>query len=80
LPPEVTYQLAIDQLQLDPGRTLFVACHPWDLRAAARHGFRTAYVWRPDEARPTESDRCDLAANGLANLVEQLIPPGNARR
>lgn len=72
-PNAVVYQLAIDTLQLDPGRTLFVACHPWDLRAAALHGFRTAYVHRPGEVQPTESDRFDLIATDLADLVQQLI-------
>jgi len=72
-PNPVVYQLAIDTLQLDPGRTLFVACHPWDLRAAALQGFRTAYVHRPGEARPAESDRFDLSATDLTDLMEQLI-------
>jgi 2-haloacid dehalogenase len=72
-PNPVVYQLAIDTLQLDPGRTLFVACHPWDLRAAALQGFRTAYVHRPGEARPAESDGFDLSATDLADLMEQLI-------
>ncbi len=71
-PNPAVYQLAIDTLQLDPGRALFVACHPWDLRAAARQGFRTAYVHRPGEAQPTESDRFDLIATDLADLVSQL--------
>ena len=72
-PNLAVYQLAIDTLQLDPGRALFVACHPWDLRAAALQGFRTAYVYRPGEAEPTESDRFDLIATDLADLVHQLI-------
>jgi 2-haloacid dehalogenase len=72
-PDPAVYQLVIDTLQLDPERALFVACHPWDLRAAALQGFRTAYVHRPGEAVPTESDRFDLIATDLADLVHQLI-------
>jgi 2-haloacid dehalogenase len=73
-PNPAVYRLAIDQLLLDPRRTLFVACHPWDLRAAALQGFRTAYVQRPGEAQPSESDRFDLSATDLADLVRQLAP------
>ncbi|OUE29886.1 Haloacetate dehalogenase H-2 [Clavibacter michiganensis] len=45
-PAPAAYRHAIDALDLDAARTLFVAAHPWDLRAAAAHGFRTAYVAR----------------------------------
>jgi len=74
--PEV-YQLAISALELDPRRSLFIACHPWDLRAAASHGFRTAFVQRPGEAQPADDDRFDLTATDLADLVTQLIPPSD---
>jgi hypothetical protein len=39
----------VEVVVFDP---LFVAAHPWDLRAAAEHGFRTAYVSRPAAERP----------------------------
>jgi len=74
--PEV-YQLAIRQLQLDPTRSLLIACHPWDLKAAAQHGFRTAFVQRPNEVQLADGDQFDLLATSLADLVTQLIPqPG----
>src|SRR3546814_15814356 len=34
-PAPAAYRYAIDTLGIDPARTLFVAAHPWDLRAAA---------------------------------------------
>jgi hypothetical protein len=37
-----------------------VAAHPWDLRAAATHGLRTAYIERAGEGDPDPSDRFDL--------------------
>ena len=72
-PNPKVYQLAINQLQLDPRRSVLVACHPWDLRAAALHGYRTAFVQRPNEAQPADTDRFDLTATDLADLVRQLI-------
>jgi len=71
-PAPAAYQYAIDALRLDPARTLFVAAHPWDLRAASAHGFRTAYIARPGAERPTAQDRFDLAMEDLTALAEFL--------
>lgn len=71
-PAPAAYQYAIDALRLDPARTLFVAAHPWDLRAAAEHGFRTAYLGRPGAQRPSADDRFDFHADDLTALVESL--------
>jgi 2-haloacid dehalogenase len=68
-PAPAAYRYAIDALGIDPGRTLFVAAHPWDLRAAAEHGFRTAYVARPGAERPSDQDRFDLEVTDLSALV-----------
>jgi 2-haloacid dehalogenase len=76
-PAPIAYQYAIDTLRLDPARTLFVAAHPWDLRAAAEHGFRTAYIARPGAERPSTEDRFDLAADDLTELVELLSGPAD---
>jgi 2-haloacid dehalogenase len=75
-PAPAAYLHAIDALRLDPARTLFTAAHPWDLRAAAEHGFRTAYVARPGAERPSPEDRFDLAVDDLAALVRLLGPAG----
>ena len=71
-PAPAAYRYAIEQLGIDPQRTLFVAAHPWDLRAAALHGFRTAYIARPGAERPSSEDRFDLEAEDLAALTRVL--------
>jgi 2-haloacid dehalogenase len=72
-PDPAVYRLAIDTLALDPRRTLMVAAHPWDLRAAASHGLRTAYIQRASEGIPAPSDTFDLTAPDLAALAAQLL-------
>ena len=73
-PAPSAYRYAIDALRIDPARTLFVAAHPWDLRAAAEHGFRTGYIGRPGAERPSVDDRFDLAVDDLSGVVEFLGP------
>ena len=67
-PDPAAHQLALDRLALDPRRTIMVAAHPWDLRAAAAHGLRTAYVQRAGESAPAPSDTFDLTVPNLATL------------
>ena len=67
------YRLALDRLALDPRRTLMVAAHPWDLRGAAAHGLRTAYIQRAGEGAPTPSDTFDLTVPGLNALAARLL-------
>jgi 2-haloacid dehalogenase len=55
---------------------MMVAAHPWDLRAAASHGLRTAYVARPGEGVPGPDDRFDVRAAGLAELADRLTGSG----
>jgi len=72
-PDPAVYRLALDRLALDPRRTLMVAAHPWDLRAAAAHGLRTAYIQRAGEGAPEPSDTFDLTAPDLAALAARLL-------
>jgi 2-haloacid dehalogenase len=77
-PAAAAYQYAIDTLELEPPRTLFVAAHPWDLRAADAFGFRTAYVARPRAERPRPGDAFDLEVSDLVELASTLGPqPGH---
>jgi len=71
-PAPAVYRLAIDLLDLDPQRALFVAAHPWDLRGAAKEGFRTAYLPRPHADGPTVDDNFDLHLDSLAHLADLL--------
>jgi 2-haloacid dehalogenase len=71
-PAGAAYRHAIDSLRLVPQRTLFAAAHPWDLRAAASHGFRTAYIGRPKAERPSAADRFDVSVAGVSALADLL--------
>jgi 2-haloacid dehalogenase len=51
---------------------MMVAAHPWDLRAAADHGLRTAYVARPGEGVPEPGDHFDVSVADLAELAAVL--------
>ena len=72
-PDPAVYRLALDRLALDPRRTLMVAAHPWDLRAAAAQGLRTAYIQRAGEGAPAPSDTFDLTVPDLAALAARLL-------
>lgn len=74
--PEV-YRSATRFLDVPADRLLMVACHPYDLTAAAAEGLRTAYVPRPLEwgpnTRPEPApDRTDLVADDIEDLAAQL--------
>jgi 2-haloacid dehalogenase len=71
-PDPAVYRFALNRLALDPARTLMVAAHPWDLRAAAACGLRTAYIERAEEGRPEPSDSFDLSCPDLAALAARL--------
>jgi 2-haloacid dehalogenase len=73
-PDPAVYRLALDRLALDPHRTLMVAAHPWDLRAAAAQGLRTAYIQRAGEGAPAPSDTFDLTVPDLSALAAWLLP------
>ena len=72
-PDPAVYRFALDRLALDPRRTLMVAAHPWDLRAAAAHGLRTVYIERAGEGAPEPSDTFDLTVPDLAALAASLL-------
>jgi len=74
-PNPATYQLAIDELHLHPQQTLFVAAHPWDLTAAKRLQFRTAYLPRPHADPPGPYDTVDMTLPTLDDLLPLLNDP-----
>lgn len=51
-PAASVYRLAVDYLDLPPSALMMVACHKYDLAAAAVFGMRTAFVARPLEFGP----------------------------
>ncbi len=72
------YQAAAKFLQLELGQCCMVACHNFDLDAAKRVGFQTAFVRRPDEwgaagpPDPTPNPAHDIIVDGFAELAEAL--------
>lgn len=51
-PHAQAYGTAARWMALEPSQILMVACHNFDLNAAHKAGFRTAFVRRPDEWGP----------------------------
>jgi 2-haloacid dehalogenase len=76
-PDPAVYSLVPTALGVPAARLLMVAAHPWDLRAAAEQGLRTAYIARPGAEKPRSDDVFDLIVNNLTELAEQL-PPGSS--
>lgn len=77
-PDPETYLGAAELLDLKPEEVMMVAAHKHDLRAAAMHGLKTAFVRRPHEhGRNTGRDLDDdpaftVNANDLLDLAQQL--------
>ena len=80
-PDPAIYRMAATYLGLDAGEIMMVASHKYDIRAAARLGFRTAFVARPLEFGPEKlagaadvaySDEFDINASDFLDLAAQL--------
>ena len=73
-----SYQIVAGYLQLDPAEILMVACHNFDLDAARRVGFKTAYVRRPDEwgeegsPDPDPNPSIDIVVDTFGELADVL--------
>ena len=72
------YRRTARLLQAKPAEILMVACHNFDLDAARREGYRTAFVRRPDEwgpagpPDPVPNPATDIVADGFADLADRL--------
>lgn len=77
-PDPAIYRMAATYLGLDPADIMMVASHKYDIRAAGRLGFRTAFIARPfefgadGEADVAYSDEFDINAADFLDLAEQL--------
>jgi 2-haloacid dehalogenase len=77
-PAPETYLGTAALLDLKPEEVMMVAAHKHDLRAAAHHGLKTAFVRRPHEhGRNTGKDLADdpaftINANDFLDLADQL--------
>jgi 2-haloacid dehalogenase len=65
-------------LQFEPSQCLMVACHNFDLDAARACGYKTAFVYRPDEwgaqgpPDPEPRPYFDIIARDFPDLARQL--------
>ena len=77
-PDPAIYHMAATYLGLDPAEIMMVASHKYDIRAAGRLGFATAFVARPlefgvdGEADVAYSDEFDINASDFLDLAQQL--------
>ncbi len=77
-PHAQAYATAAKWLNLAPSQILMVACHNFDLNAAHKAGFRTAFVRRPNEwgpegpPDPNPNMAYDLVEDGFDGLVRSL--------
>jgi 2-haloacid dehalogenase len=77
-PDPETYLGAADLLDLQPTQVMMVAAHKHDLRSAAKHGLKTAFIKRPHEYgrnnNPDLASESDFTfnADSFLDLAEQL--------
>ncbi|HEY0335728.1 MAG TPA: haloacid dehalogenase type II [Burkholderiales bacterium] len=77
-PDPETYLGAADLLDLQPSQVMMVAAHKHDLRSAAKHGLKTAFIKRPHEYgrnnNPDLASEADFTINAdsFIDLAEQL--------
>lgn len=77
-PDPAIYRMAATYLGLAPAEIMMVASHKYDIRAAGRLGFATAFVARPLEfgaggdADAAYSDEFDVNASDFLDLATQL--------
>ena len=75
-PDPAIYRMAATYLGLDPAEIMMVASHKYDIRAAGRLGFATAFVARPLEfgadgdADVAYSDEFDINASDFLDLAD----------
>jgi 2-haloacid dehalogenase len=78
-PHAEAYATAARWLRLKPAQILMVACHNFDLNAAHRSGFRTAFVRRPDEwgpkgpPDPHPNMAYDIVVDGFEDLLSHVL-------
>ena len=80
-PMPQAYLRAAELLDLPPEQCMMTAAHNDDLKAAARTGFRTAFVARPTEKGPNQTidlvadPSIDIAASSFIELADKLGCP-----
>jgi 2-haloacid dehalogenase len=83
-PHAEAYATAARWLALPPSQIMMVACHNFDLNAAHRAGYRTAFVRRPAEwgpeppPEPEPNMDYDHVVDGFDALAEQILARAGA--
>ncbi len=77
-PDPEAYLSTADYLGLRPAQCMMVGAHNYDVAAAGKLGFRTAFVCRPTEYGPNQSTDLraesdfDVVVNELIELADKL--------
>jgi 2-haloacid dehalogenase len=77
-PDPAIYHMAARYLGLEPSEIMMVASHKYDIRAASKLGFQTAFIARPLEFGPqgvvdtTYEDEFDINAADFLDLAAKL--------
>jgi 2-haloacid dehalogenase len=71
-PKASVYLTAPDAFNLTPHQCVMCAAHSSDLKAAAEHGLRTAYIARPQERPGVSEHAATLPVDFTARDVEEL--------
>ena len=71
-PAPAAYAYAARACEVDAGRMMLVAAHPWDIHGAHRAGMRTGWISRQPGSYPEYFAAPDIHAPGLAALARQI--------
>ncbi|WP_375577627.1 HAD hydrolase-like protein [Marivirga tractuosa] len=71
-PQPITYQYALNEMNIEAEGSLMVAAHPWDLAGAKALGMQTAFIQRPSQIYYPLKEKADINVVNLNGLVESL--------
>jgi 2-haloacid dehalogenase len=69
-----SYKTVSKYLQIDPSEILMVACHPLDLNAAEKVGYKTALVRRKNEWGPEDPHKISEISNNRYDIDVKSFP------
>jgi 2-haloacid dehalogenase len=71
-PNPAVYRMAARSLGLPPEQIMMVAAHLYDVRAAQKLGFHTAFVQRGDDGPPTKNDKFSVVVDNFEQLAKHV--------
>jgi 2-haloacid dehalogenase len=78
-PAAEVYQLAAQELAVQPSNLRLIAAHAWDVLGALRAGCRAAFVARPGKALYPMADRPDIVGATVTAVADQVINVDSAK-